>query len=487
MEMPTAARRAIERSFLAAAFACGLSMAAPARADVPAEVPLPVSWVAVALDTAMPEPRESQPDFSAVIESRKSYAIPALEIVGFDFLLNQFDRRYFGCCDFDSNLRTIRRNLRSSWVVDRDPFLVNQLGHPYQGSMYHGFARASGLNYWEGLTYTFLGSAFWEIAGETTPPSRNDQINTGIGGSFLGEALFRMANLALEHENLGAWREVAAALLSPPVGFNRLAFGDRFRVPFPSRGPVYFTRLQLGFSGSAPGDVGVSTVTLRRSEALADFFMDYGLPGKQGYEYKRPFDYFSFQATASSANGFENALTKGLLVGRDYKSGEDRRFDRHDGTVAHHALVRPDGHRAGGRRLHGGGYHQQHRRERLPLRRGTPGARGVAPGVRRTRGDRRHGARVLREPPGRGPARRPREHRAPRCGAHRPHPQTPRHHHQIPRQPARRPLPRHRRHLAEARDDRPLLYAPRPRPLRRGRVALEARFSLSPGSPLGQD
>ena len=60
----------------------------------------------------------------------KSYVIPAAEIVGFDVLVNQFDRHYLECCDFDSNIHTIRRNLRSSWVVERDPSLVNQVGHP---------------------------------------------------------------------------------------------------------------------------------------------------------------------------------------------------------------------------------------------------------------------------------------------------------------------------------------------------------------------
>src|ERR1700757_3506850 len=151
-----------------------------------------------------------------------SYAIPAAEIVGFDVLVNQFDRHELECCDFNSNIHTIRRNLRSSWVVDRDPFTVNQLGHPYQGSMYMGFARPSGLTFWQGMGYTFAGSAFWEIAGERTPPSRNDQVATGIGGSFFGEALFRMANLTLEHDRLPPfWKEVAATVISPPAGFNR--------------------------------------------------------------------------------------------------------------------------------------------------------------------------------------------------------------------------------------------------------------------------
>src|SRR5262249_34504701 len=39
-------------------------------------------------------------------------------------------------------------------------------------------------------------------------------------------------------------------------------------------------------------------------------------PGDKGYDYARPFDYFSFQATASSANGFENVMTRGMLLGK---------------------------------------------------------------------------------------------------------------------------------------------------------------------------
>ena len=260
--------------------------------------------------------------------AEKSYAIPAAEIVVFDFLLNRIDNQYFGCCDYRVSSDTARRNLRSSWVVDRDPFAVNQIGHPYQGSMYHTFARSAGLGYWEGLAYTFLGSAFWEITGETTPPSRNDQITTGIGGSFLGEALFRMASLMLEKDYLSpGWREIAAAVVSPATGFNRHAFGNRFKKVFPSHDPAHFTRLQVGFSGT-PGDdlsEAVSTTNLKRNEALADFYLEYGLPGKRGYEYARPFDYFAFQATLSSANGFENVLTRGLLKGKAYAEGDHLR------------------------------------------------------------------------------------------------------------------------------------------------------------------
>ena len=302
-----------------AVFILGAACAGAARAEEPAPIRLPASWAALAIDSAVEPPRPARPDDSREIEARKSYAIPAAEILAFQLGLNLVDRGLEGD-DYKSTLSSIRRNLRSSWKNDRDPFLVNQLGHPYQGSIYHGAARSAGLDYWEALAYTFAGSALWEIAGEKTPPSRNDQINTGIGGTFLGEALFRMANLVLEHENMDTfWREAAAAMLSPPVGVNRYAFGDRFRLVFPSRDPIYFARLQLGFGGGDKGNLGSSTVKLKRGEALADFNLDYGLPGKEGYGYTRPFDLFTFQATASSANGFENVMTRGLVVGKDYR------------------------------------------------------------------------------------------------------------------------------------------------------------------------
>lgn len=259
-------------------------------------------------------------------KENKSYAIPALEIVGFDFLLNQFNRRFSGISDYDSNLSTIRHNLRSSWDVDRDPFKINQLGHPYQGSTYHGFARSAGLNYWESLGYTIAGSAFWEIAGEKVPPSKNDMISTGIGGSFLGEALFRMSNIVLEKggSHPSVWNQLGAAAISPTTGFNRYAFGDRFDTIFNRNDAPYYSRLQLGLSNTIKSDKTTKS-ELKHNDIQLDFSMDYGLPGQPGYSYTRPYDYFVFQAAASSVNIFENVLTRGLLFGTDYKVGENYR------------------------------------------------------------------------------------------------------------------------------------------------------------------
>jgi len=311
-------------ALVCAPLALGLANAVAASAETPEADNLPRAWAALA-DESKLSSAATPDDTTTDVTPRKNYVLPAFEIVGFDALLN-LHNRYYVSDDYKSNLATIRRNLRSGWNEDRDPFTTNQLGHPYQGSMYFGFARSAGLGFWESLGYTFAGSALWEIAGEATPPSKNDQINTGIGGAFLGEALFRMASLVLEHDNVPPfWRELGAAVISPATGFNRLAFGDRFDAVFASHDPAYYSRLNLGYSRSAQNDPGTSTTRLQQNEALADYSLDYGLPGKPGYTYTRPFDYFTFQGTASSANAFENVMVRGLLVGRAYEFGADYR------------------------------------------------------------------------------------------------------------------------------------------------------------------
>ena len=314
----------LRMTLLSAAFTASSATACAAFAAELPSIHIPTSWAALEDDSARPS-EKPKPDLSSEIEARKSYSIPALEIIVFDLLLNQFNRHYFGGNDYDTDFSSIKDNLHESWVVDNDPYKINQFGHPYQGSIYHGFARSAGLNFWESFAYTFAGSIFWEIAGETTPPSKNDQVASGIGGTLVGEPLFRMASLVLEKGNGPSfWREVSAAAISPATGFNRLAFEDRFDRVFASRDPAYYSRLQLGVSTTTHNVPGASS-KLNRDEVLADFSMDYGLPGKSGYAYDRPFDYFSFQGTASSANGIENVMTRGLLFGKDYEAGGNYR------------------------------------------------------------------------------------------------------------------------------------------------------------------
>jgi hypothetical protein len=105
------------------------------------------------------------------------------------------------------------------------------------------------------------------------------------------------------------------------VGANRLLFGQRFDTVYSSRDAIYYRRWQFGASFTALNALGLAT-KVTRNEAVIDLSVEYGLPGKTGYTYSRPFDHFAAQATGSSANGFENIMTRGLIAGRAYGTGQ---------------------------------------------------------------------------------------------------------------------------------------------------------------------
>jgi hypothetical protein len=297
------------------------------KLDTPAQKEAPTAFAG----------KEPAPVLHWGIGEGKSFAVPAYEIAGYEFLLNRFDHYAIDHQTYESPISDFRDNVHHKWVVDNDKFATNQFLHPYQGTIYQGMARSAGLSFWESFAYTMAGSLLWEEAGETTRPSVNDQVATGIGGLFLGEPLFRMASLLLEtgSKSPGAWREWAAAVISPPTGLNRLAFGDRFRGVFRSNDPAVFTRVDLNASLTPHFSSNVNinaeltgppaSQTLKRREASADFTMSYGLPGKPDYSYDRPFDYFQFEFVASTASTFETVFSRGLLLGTSYELGANYR------------------------------------------------------------------------------------------------------------------------------------------------------------------
>jgi len=221
---------------------------------------------------------------------------------------------------------SIRENIHHHWVLDNDPFETNMLQHPYSGAIYYGFARSAGHSFEVSFLYAAFGSVLWEYAGERTFPSVNDQIMTSVGGSFLGEALFRMGNLLLRGggNDPGVLRQAGAAVLLPSATVD--VYGNKYERLFDNQDPEYFLRMSLGAtritqeSDTPDDDVG-------RWNGLADVTLEYGLPGKPGYTYDRPFDYFAFQFTGSNSrhSGLENVMIHGLLYGAPYEAGSDYR------------------------------------------------------------------------------------------------------------------------------------------------------------------
>src|SRR3954466_10588359 len=72
-------------------------------------------------------------------------------------------------------------NLHDGFTWDDDAFGVNQVAHPYHGSLYFNAARGSGYNFWGSTPFVAAGSLGWELFAENVRPSLNDLINTTLG------------------------------------------------------------------------------------------------------------------------------------------------------------------------------------------------------------------------------------------------------------------------------------------------------------------
>lgn len=286
------------RSVLIATLALGAGRAAAAQATPPA-------------DTA----------------GARSNALPVVEVAGFLTALSMYDRVAYanavqdGKKVYSSTFASTWDHLRTQrWVHDQDPFNVNQFEHPYQGATMYGLARSSGHGFWMSLAHANIGSFIWKMAGETDPPSINDMITTGQAGSLLGEALYRMADLVLKDRPNGKrsrWREALADGISPPRALNRRVYGRRFRAQLADSAPATSWQVRLGATVDAVAHDYSAPLTLLNRDATAEFWMSYGLPGKPGYSYARPLDYFDLEVSglSSAANPIENVMIRGLLKG----------------------------------------------------------------------------------------------------------------------------------------------------------------------------
>ena len=122
-------------------------------------------------------------------------------------------------------------NLKAGFEWDNNPWMVNQFGHPYQGSNYFTAGRANGLGFYESAAIAAFGSATWEFFAENNRASLNDLINTTLGGIALGETLHRLAWLVRAPTGGGSkTREWIALVIDPMGGATRMLTGDADRV-----------------------------------------------------------------------------------------------------------------------------------------------------------------------------------------------------------------------------------------------------------------
>ncbi len=226
-----------------------------------------------------------------------------------------FDYSHISCS-------TIKNNLKRGPVWDNDDFVINQIGHPYQGSFYYSASRANGLNYWQSLPFTVLGSLSWEFFCESDPPAINDIITTPIGGAALGEMTWRLSDLVLDDSKRGfqrLWREAAAFAINPMRGFNRIFYGDAWRLrsghhkyhsaeDFPVRFAVGtgFRHLNNRFDVAN----GANNLQIHLGLEYGDAFSE---------EDTRPYDYFQLEAKCGLF-GNQPIIEQFSALGRIYGS-----------------------------------------------------------------------------------------------------------------------------------------------------------------------
>jgi hypothetical protein len=273
------------------------------RLDAPATGVAAGSGLRLAMAAPAPALRLSLGAEAAPQEYRQNFLVPAIEVPALVLVLNWGNRlagrewaEVNGFNNFWNHL------FHGPWVYDTDEIKTNFSEHPYNGSVYYNMARSSGLDFYWSFGFSFLGSLLWELGGEAEPPSKSDQVMTPVGGTFLGEALYRSFALILSGgSSPGFWREASAFVVSPAAGFNRLLFGDQYRSAVWDEQPTVFYRVSAG------GGVGRNHDPSGEREdggyAAGTFQMEYGQPADPGFRVRRPFDTFMLRLSLGDGAG----------------------------------------------------------------------------------------------------------------------------------------------------------------------------------------
>jgi len=250
---------------------------------------------------------------------------PAVEVIGINVFTWSMDRFIFNADFSHIGPSTWKYNLEKGWEWDDDRFGVNFIAHPYTGSMYFNAARSQGYSYLQSIPFATGGSLMWEYFGENTRPSYNDLINTTANGAFLGEIFYRLSSNILDDRTTGGervFREIAAGLIDPVRGLNRLLQGKSFRrttTEVYQKEPLNITL----FAGVHKINDNNTAFGTGPTNALINVQLDYGNPFEEIN--RKPFDFFRLRTEFSFGSGrkiLDNVLGYGILFGDNGHIGD---------------------------------------------------------------------------------------------------------------------------------------------------------------------
>ncbi len=280
-------------------------------------------------DSVMTTPTPVFPDTLPRWETGKHFGRAALEILGVNAVVWSYDRyiRPGGGAGFRIGFDSWSENLRNGFEWDDNHFNTNQYSHPYHGSMYYNAARSNGYSYWESIPFAFAGSYMWEFFGETHHPAINDWIATSVGGTFLGESLWRLSSMVLDNTATGSertWREIGAFALNPMRGFNRILSGEAFEVH--ANGEDRFPK-----GGNAEIYAGLRTISQNRiwdsdtTRVFVEARFDYGDIFDE--DVTKPFDNFHLEAQLNFGDKTSLGWVRGrgMLVKKELGHGKNSR------------------------------------------------------------------------------------------------------------------------------------------------------------------
>ncbi len=114
-----------------------------------------------------------------------------------------------------------KKTFTSPPVIDHDLWVVNYIGHPYQGSYYYNAIRSQGGTLLQSSLHNLFQSLFWEYVweGGVEQPSIQDLIVTPVAGSLLGEFTHK-ATLSMRKNGFRWYEKVAVCLINPAYAIN---------------------------------------------------------------------------------------------------------------------------------------------------------------------------------------------------------------------------------------------------------------------------
>lgn len=250
-----------------------------------------------------------------VYHQKKNFWRAGAEVFGLNISLWAFDRYVQKGHYAYISWETIKENFKHGFEWDNDHLNTNMFAHPYNGSMFFNAGRSNGYNFWQSELYAIGGSAMWEMFMECEYPSTNDIIATPIGGAALGEVFYRTSDLVLDDSSTGAeraGREVAAFILDPMRGFNRIVTGQAWKRRSTTGRRFGLPPISIELS------VGPRMLDMIDNKgcqvgAAAEINMEYG--DRFEHTTKTPYDYFSFLLEAQMMKT-QPSLSRIEIMGR---------------------------------------------------------------------------------------------------------------------------------------------------------------------------